>query len=176
MLHLKLMILLKQLLRLGLLVVMSGSVLAQSGEPVLLGKFEGWNAYAYRTPESRVCYITAEPRTRAPKSTKRDPAYFLVTRMPGKGVKAEVSTIIGYPFKKESQVSLVIDGKEFIMRTDADGAWAEDTATDNAIVVSMLHGKAMTLRGTSWRGTDTLDTYGLEGVRAALGKIAQACK
>lgn len=175
MLHSAGMILLKQNWALALL-MMGGAALAQGSTPMPLGKFEGWNAYAYVTPESRVCYITGEPRLREPKSTKRDPAYFLVTRMPGKGVKAEVSTIIGYPFKKESQVTLVIDGKEFLMRTDADGAWAEDTATDNAIVVSMLHGRNMTLRGTSWKGTDTLDTYSLEGVRAALGKIAKACK
>lgn len=171
----KAMILIMKIAALAILLATAGAM-AQGSTPMLLGEFKGWKAYAYVTPQSRVCYIAGEPISREPSRTKRDPAYFLVTRMPGKGVKAEVSTIIGYPFKKESVVTLMIDSQEFILRTDADGAWAEDTATDNAIVVSMLHGRTMTLRGTSWRGTDTLDTYALDGVRAALGKIAQTCK
>ena len=40
----------------------------------------------------------------------------------------------------------------------------------------MKTGSELTVKGTSWRGTETLDSYSLNGVSAALKKIDEACK
>jgi invasion protein IalB len=149
---------------------------AQGNEPALLGEFGDWSAYTYNAADTKVCYVSSRPKASEPKTAKRDPIFFLVTHMPGRSVRGEVSTIIGYPFKKESSVQLAIDEAKFEMRTDADGAWAEDAATDKKIVATMKGGKAMTLQGTSWRGTVTIDTYSLTGLSAAMAKIDEACK
>lgn len=149
---------------------------AEGNEPLLLGEFGDWSAYTYNATDTKVCYVSSRPKASEPKTAKRDPIFFLVTHMPGRNVRGEVSTIIGYPFKKESSVQLAIDQAKFEMRTVADGAWAEDAATDKTIVATMKGGKTMTLQGTSWRGTVTLDTYSLKGLSAAMAKIDQACK
>ena len=149
---------------------------AAGGEPQLLGEFGDWSAYTYDAADTKVCYVSSRPKASEPKTAKRDPIFFLVTHMPGRNVRDEVSTIIGYPFKKESSVQLAIDEAKFEMRTNADGAWAEDAATDKKIVATMKGGKVMTLQGTSWRGTVTIDTYSLKGLAAAMTKIDEACK
>ena len=153
-----------------------GKANAQSTEPALLGQFESWAAYAYKAPDTKVCYISARPRASEPKAARRDPVFFLVTNMPGRKVKGEIMTIIGYAFKKDSSVELKIDDASFELFSNADGAWADTTATEKKIVDAMKTGKSLSLRGTSWRGTETLDTYSLEGVSAALAKIDEACK
>ncbi|MBI2718669.1 MAG: hypothetical protein HY245_07150 [Rhizobiales bacterium] len=149
---------------------------AAGAEPALLGDFGDWAAYSYKAADTKVCYVSSRPKSSEPKTSKRDPAFFLVTNMPGRKVKGEVSTLIGYTFKQESSVDLTVDDTKFLMRTVGDGAWAEDSATDKKIVAAMRTGKSLTVAGTSARGTDTFDTYSLTGVSAALTKIDEACK
>jgi len=164
---------------LGLLFLAScacGKANAQSAEPALLGQFNDWAAYTYKAPDTKVCYISSRPKASEPKAAKRDPAFFLVTHMPGRKVRGEIMTIIGYAFKKDSTVELKVDDAAFELFSNADGAWADTTATEKKIVDAMKTGKSLSLKGISWRGTETLDTYSLEGVSAALAKIDEACK
>jgi hypothetical protein len=162
------------------LVWQAGMAAAQGADPVLLGEFDAWAAYTYKAADSRVCYASSRPKDSdsTPKNSKRDPPFFLVTYMPDRKppVRAEVSTLIGYPFKKESAVELVVDATKFAMRPLDNVAWAEDAATDKKIVAAMKAGKQMVLKGTSWRGTVTTDTYSLDGMAAALAKAQDACK
>lgn len=150
---------------------------AQGSEPALLGDFGDWSAYSYKAADTKVCYVSSRPKSSEsnPKNAKRDPIFFLVTHMPGRNVKSQVSTIIGYPFKEGSSVQLKIDDAAYELYTKADGAWADDTM-DGRIAAAMKGGKTMTLQGTSWRGTVTLDTYSLKGLSAAMAKIDEACK
>lgn len=161
---------------LALLLLAVGVTLARAEEPELLGEFGDWAAYTYKAPDTRVCYVSSRPKTSEPKNVKRDPAFFLVSNMPGRKVKGEVSTIIGYPFKKESSAELVIDSTSFTLFTNADGAWADSPATEKQIVAAMKAGKTLKVKGTSWRGTQTEDTYSLSGISAALAAIDKACK
>ena len=154
----------------------TGTAIAQSNDPEVLGEFGDWMAYAYKAADTKVCYISSRPKASEPKSVKRDPAFFLVTHMPGRKVKGEISTIIGYPFKKDSMAKLAIDAEAFDLFTNADGAWADSSATEKKIVAAMKTGKLLTVAGTSWRGTDTVDSYALEGISEALAKIDDACK
>jgi hypothetical protein len=156
--------------------VMSGAVLAQGQEPTSLGEFGAWAAYAYRAQGGKVCYVVSQPKSSTPKAAKRDPAFLLVTHRPGQAVRNEVSTIIGYPFKKDAIVELTIDTNNYQLFTNGDGAWAETSAKDKEIVGAMRKGQKLTVKGASWRGTETLDSYSLDGISAALEKIDQNCK
>jgi hypothetical protein len=40
----------------------------------------------------------------------------------------------------------------------------------------MRKGQALSVKGTSMRGTSTVDTYSLDGLTAALAAIDTACK
>ena len=56
-----------------------------------------------------------------------------------------------------------------------DTAWV-DTGTDKKIVAAMKAGKSLKVKGTSWRGKTTEDSYSLQGISAALAAIDKACK
>jgi hypothetical protein len=145
-------------------------------DPELLGDFNDWAAYTYSTPKGKVCYIVAKPSSSEPKNVKRDPIFFLVTHRPGDKVRNEVSTIIGYAFKKDEPATVTIDGTSYEMFTNGDGGWFDSSAKDSQVVNAMKAGKTLTVKGTSWRGTVTTDTYSLSGVTAALNKINETCK
>lgn len=151
----------------------SGAARAQ--EPQLLGEYEDWAAYTYNGDKGKVCYIVSQPKDSEPKDVRRDPVFLLVTHRPGEDALNEVSTIIGYPFKKGSSASATIGGTEFEMFTSGDGAWLDSKAKDTEMVGAMKRGLDLVVKGTSWRGTVTTDTYSLRGVTAAMGKIDGEC-
>ncbi len=159
---------------LALTVGMAGS--ARSAEPTSLGVFNDWTAYTYKAADTKVCYIVSQPKSsEAAKKVKRDPIFFIVTHMPGRRINGEVSTIIGYPFKESTTVQLKIDTVEYELFTNGDGAWADTTEKEKKIVTTMKAGQTFSVRGTSWKGTETTDTYSLSGFSAAMDKIDAAC-
>lgn len=160
----------------ALLILLASAAVAKAEDPQLLGEFDDWAAYSYKASDTKVCYVSSRPKSSEPKNVKRDPAFFLVTHMPGRKVKGEVSTLIGYPFKKESNAELTIDEAKYSLYTNADGAWADSPATEKDIVAAMKAGRTLKVKGTSWRGTVTEDTYSLVGISAALAAIDKACK
>ena len=163
-------------LALTLLMALSDVAHAE-GEPQQIGAFNDWLAYSYDAADSKVCYVSSTPTASEPKNAKRDPAFFLITHMPGRKppVRGEVSTIIGYPFKEGQIVKLTIDEQSYEMFSKGDTAWV-DTGTDKKIVAALKAGKSLKVEGTSWRGTQTVDTYSLSGISAALAAIDKACK
>jgi hypothetical protein len=170
-----------QLRRTGILgitlLTLSAGLAHADNEPKQIGAFEDWIAYSYDAADSKVCYVSSAPKATDPKGVKRDPAFFLVTNMPGRKppVKGEVSTIIGYPFKEGEPVKLTIDDQAYEMFSKGDTAWV-DTGSDKKIVAAMKGGKTLKVKGTSWRGRTTEDTYSLQGISAALAAIDKACK
>jgi Invasion associated locus B (IalB) protein len=149
----------------------------EAAEPTLLGKFNDWTAHTYNASDTKVCYAVSTPKSsNAAKKVKRDPIFFIVTNMPGRKIKGEISTIIGYPFKEATPAELKVDEATFELFTTGDGAWADTTEKEQQIVAAMKNGKTLSVTGTSWKGTVTTDNYSLIGLTAAMDKIDSACK
>ena len=149
---------------------------AAAQEPTPLGEFNDWAAYAYKHNGGDVCYIVSQPKKSEPQGVKRSAVFFLVTDRTADKVRNEVNTIIGYTFKKDSSATVNIDGSNYVLFTHDDGAWSDSSEHDNQIVNAMKAGVTMVVTGTSSRGTETIDTYSLSGVTAAMAKIDAACK
>jgi len=152
-------------------------VFAQSNAK-LIGDYRAWEALTYKEGGSDVCYMSSSPEkwTSQPENVRRGDIYLLVTHRPSRGVKDEVSIYTGYTYKQGSDVTLEIDGQDFELFTDGDTAWARDAETDKKLVQAMIRGNKMVIRGTSSRGTLTIDTYSLSGFTAARNAINKACK
>jgi Invasion associated locus B (IalB) protein len=145
--------------------------------PTSLGKFEAWEAFTYQAEDSKVCYVFSAPaKSEVNKKVNRDPAYFMITHWPGRKVKGQVSTIIGYKFKEGSGVKLELGDKSFDLYPVDNMAWTDKAETEKAIIAAMKGGKSMKVSGTSQRDTETKDTYTLAGLKAALAKIDSVCK
>ena len=160
------------------LALLASAGLARADEPMSIGTFDDWEAFTYHADGELVCYVFSAPKTTESdkKIAKRDPVYFLVTNFQGRKIKGQVSTIIGYPFKESSLVSLSVDEKPFDLYTNGDTAWASAAEDEAAIVKTMKTAKSFSVDGTSWKGTQTTDIYSLVGFVKALEKIDAACK
>ena len=140
-----------------------------------LGVFNDWQAYTLKI---------AVPKDTSPKSVVRNgrrvkisrgDVYVTITNRPATETANEVNVVIGYTFRKNSQVSYTIDGRRNKLFTMDDGAWAYDSKSDSAIVRAMERGKTLVVTGTSEHGTTTKDTYSLSGFTAAHNAIDKAC-
>lgn len=152
----------------------AASVLA--ADPETIGQYNDWSAHMVGQNDSKICYIHSEPKTSVGDYTNRGRTFVQVAHRPGDNVEGEVSVTAGYTFKPESPVELDVDGEKFTLFTQKDGAWLRDSKTDAKLVTAMKKGAKMIVRGTSSRGTDTVDTYSLMGFTAAYGAIGKACK
>jgi len=173
------------LLLIGALVVSTSwaTIPAAAQAPTSLGAFKAWNAYVanYGSTQGgdKVCFAAAQPQnSQYSKSiSSRGDAFFMITTIPAKSVKNEASTIIGFPFKAGSDVTVNVDGTDFKMFfNDAAGqtSWAVPDQ-EAALIAAMKKGRKMTVTSTSSRGTGVTDDYSLLGVTAALDAVAKEC-
>jgi hypothetical protein len=147
-------------------------------QPLLLGQFGDWGAYAATTGGRKVCYALAKPNSSqtTPPNRPRDPAYVFVSSRPTENVKNEVSIVIGYPFKPGADASVEIGPTKFAMYTQNDGAWIKNAAEETRLVEAMRKGADLVVSGSSAKGTQSVDRYSLKGLGQALERAGQECK
>lgn len=162
---------------LGLGLMAGGTAMAQTVIPG--GENGDWKAYTFKKSGVTVCYMASAPKKSAGEYAKRDAAYALVTNDPTTNSRGEVSFVAGYPFKKDSTVSVTIGGKTFELFTKTDkapdGAWTQGPEDDRDMVAAMINGNDMVVKGVSARGTETVDTYSLSGFTATKKVIDKTC-
>lgn len=151
---------------------------AASEQPKLLGQYGEWGAYTASPGGKKICFALAKPGSSQtnPANRPREPAYLFISTRPAEKVKEEVSTIIGYTFKPNSETTAAIGPTTFSMYTQEDGAWVKNAADESKMVEAMRKGADLVVKGESNRGTKTTDTFSLKGLAQALDKVAQECK
>ena len=168
-------------LRYGLAALITATCLLGTGQAAAqeaqnLGTFKFWTAWKGTDANGEMCYIASQPQDTEPSNVRRSPIHFLIIHRKGLGTKNEVQTLIGYPFNTtDSQASATIDGRAYPMVTEGEAAWLASTADEPSFVEALKAGSTLTVRGTSQRGNDTVDTYDLGGVTAAMAEIEKAC-
>ncbi|HEX3653045.1 MAG TPA: invasion associated locus B family protein [Rhizomicrobium sp.] len=147
--------------------------------PTFLGTFKDWSAYSRGNGGSKVCYMLSEPKVKEPASAKRDPAYFLINDWPGRNAKGEAEVVPGYQYREGSTVSVQVGKETFAFFTknqgSSGGAWVLNPAEEKHLLAAMRGGLTAIVTGTSKRGTETRDIYGLSGMGQALDQIHNAC-
>lgn len=139
-----------------------------------LGVFDNWTAWSDTDGSDKICYISSTPQTSEPTNVNRGPIHFLVTIRPTN--RNEVATIVGYPIHEtEPQASATVDGRSYPMVTQGESAWLASIEDEPGFVQAMKAGARLVVRATSQRGTDTVDTYSLVGVTAALNRAVEEC-
>ncbi len=149
---------------------------ARAQSPELKGTYRDWNLFTYKDKSGRICYIASEPQKMQGDYSKRGPAAVLVAKFPIKPPNVQVSVQAGYPYKKNSTVTMKIDKKSYSLFTDGENAFARTAQEDKRIIEAMKKGRRMTVRGTSRKGTYSLDTYSLLGFTRAYRAMLDACK
>jgi hypothetical protein len=111
-----------------------------------------------------------------PQGVRRGDVFLYVTFRPDEGVRNEISVVSGYPYREGSRATVEIGSESFSLITKEDGAWIENVAEEERLIQAMRAGSTMVVRGTSQRGTDTVDRYSLLGISAALDRVARECQ
>jgi len=154
------------------------AVVAGGAEPMLIGQFGTWGAYAATPNGKRVCFALAKPtasRTNPP-NRPRDPAYAFVSTRPAEKVVNEVSIMIGYALKPGSESTLEVGGAAYAMYTQGDGIWIKNAAEEEQLVQAMRRAPDAIVKGISAKGTETTDTFSMKGLSQALDRIAHDCR
>lgn len=147
-------------------------------EPKLLGQFGEWGAYAASPNGKKLCFALAKPGSSQtnPANRPRDPAFLFVSTRPGEKVKDEISVIIGYPIKPNSEVTAAVGPTTFAMYSQEDGAWIKNAPDEAKMIDAMRKGADVVVKGESGKGTKTTDTFSLKGITQALDRVGQECK
>jgi Invasion associated locus B (IalB) protein len=152
--------------------------LAGAAKPTLLGQFGDWGAYAATPGGKKICFALAKPKsaeTRPPDRPRNEPYMFISTR-PAEKVANEVSIIVGYPFKTSTEATAEVGATTFALYTQGDGAWIKNAGEEAHMVDAMRQGESVVVKGMSSHGTQSTDTYSLQGLSEALDRVAQECK
>lgn len=140
-----------------------------------LGTFKFWTAWKSSDTNGVICYVSSQPQDAQPTNVNRDPIHFLIIHRKGLGTRNEVQTLVGYPLQSGSTPNVVVDGRSYSMVIEGSAAWLASAGDEGGFVDGMKRGTEMVVRGTSQRGTNTIDTYSLSGVTAAMAEIDKAC-
>jgi hypothetical protein len=141
----------------------------------LLEKIQDWTVFIYEAAEGRVCFAASAPTDMQPKTAKRTPVIFYVTTWQKEGVHNEVSVRQGYAMKANAAATVIVGGQNFMLTADDDKVYAKDPGDERKLLAAMANGGPMIVKGTSSKGTATIDQYSLNGVTAAVQKLQEAC-
>jgi len=147
-------------------------------KPTLLGQYGEWGAYTASPGGKKVCFAIAKPTssTTEPAGRPRNPSYMFISSRPAEKVSNEVSIIIGYPFKPNSDATAEVGSASFALYTQQDGAWIKNAAEESRMVDAMRAGQTAVVKGVSAKGTKSTDTFSLKGLAQALDRTDQECK
>ena len=136
-----------------------------------------WSVFAEESPKE--CWGVSSPketvntRDGQPVQVRRGDILLFVTFRPT--VAGEISFSGGYPFAGGSTVGLDIGGTKFDLFTDGEWAWSGSKDDDAKIIAAMKSGSSAVVSARSGRGTQTKDTFSLNGISAALDEAAKRC-
>jgi hypothetical protein len=156
----------------------AASAVAGGAKPTLLKQFGDWGAYTASPGGKKVCFAIAKPANSEtePPGKSRNPPYMFISSRPAEKVTDEVSIIIGYPFKPNSEATVAIGTTSFALYTQQDGAWIKNSAEEANLIAAMRAGHNAVLKGTSAKGTRSTDVFSLKGLAEAIDRSDQECK
>ena len=159
--------------------VMSFALLSPAqAKIVAMESFKDWTVYRGDTDAGRLCYMSTEPKKLRGDYDRnnRGETRIFVTHGPGKADRNVISVLAGYKYKKQSDVTFNIDGKETTLFTMDNRAWAVGPEDDSTLVTRMKRGNKLVVTGISSRGNKTIDEYSLSGFTKAKAFMDKLCK
>ncbi|MBL8806169.1 MAG: hypothetical protein JNN22_04910 [Rhodospirillales bacterium] len=157
---------------------------ASSGLPRQIGAHEGWIAVDAGTGPNRVCYLVGRPSKSEskPANAKRGEISLSVAHYPGANRTNELTWVAGYPLRDDGPMVIEVGKVKVPMsnlsQPNSEKAWTRDEPGNRQAVDAMRQaaaGATAIVKGTSGRGTQTTDTFTLNGFAKALADIDKAC-
>ncbi|PIR37457.1 MAG: hypothetical protein COV35_10220 [Alphaproteobacteria bacterium CG11_big_fil_rev_8_21_14_0_20_39_49] len=136
--------------------------------------YQDWSVYTSYQNGRKLCYIVSFPTNKTGNYSRRGDPYVMITNVGGD--RDEFSITSGYPYKEGTEPRAIIDNVEYkLSMTDGEFAWFKTEKYDNIAISKMKKGMKMRIKGTSTKGTYSIDTYSLSGFTAAYNKMHSLC-
>jgi hypothetical protein len=152
---------------------LSAQTLAQGA--VEMKKFGDWIVHQNSGAGPKICFAATVPKTKEPATANRAKIVFYISAWPKEGVKSEISIKLGYPIKTDVPIAVTVGDDAFELFAQDDRAYMADATQELKMIESMRKGSKLVVKATSARGTQTVDTYSLQGLGQALDAVATAC-
>lgn len=148
---------------------------ASAENAIPAGNFGAWSLFTTDATGQKLCFATAQPSSSEPKGANRGPARAFVSAWPEDGVKTEISVKLGFPVKKESEVSVGVGTESYALFPSDERAFVSDPTQELKLLEAMKKGSMLVVQATSERGTNVTDIYSLQGFSRAIQALASAC-
>jgi invasion protein IalB len=139
------------------------------------GNFGAWSLFTTDVTGQKLCFATSQPTSSEPKGANRGPARAFVSAWPKDGVKTEISMKLGFPIKKESEVSVGVGTESYTLFPKDERAFVSDPTQELKLLEAMKKGSMLVVQATSERGTAVTDIYSLQGFTQAVQALGTAC-
>ena len=146
----------------------------EKSKPVQVGSYGEWGAFTAQG-KGKTCYALAQPKERAPASLKRDAAYIFISNRPSENVRNEVSIIMGFPMKDNSDAKAEIGNTTFDLICKGMNAWVKNAAREGEFIEAMKRGSKLVIKASSVKGSLNTDSYSLAGLSDALARVQKDC-
>ena len=136
----------------------------------------GWGAYTASPGGKKVCFASPSRRARRPPPEPAARSRLHFHLLPSRRKVRDESRSSSATAEPNADASIEISGAAYAMYTQADGAWVKNAAEETRLVDAMRKGADLTVKGTSAKGTASVDVYSLRGLPEALNRVGQECK
>ena len=163
-----------------LLGLATGCVLAGAppafAQPVSkVNTFSDWSLYADDKKPHLFCFVASEPKSSEPPDTAREAPHIYISAWPKDGVKAEVSFFLGFPAKKNTDITASLAPAGFKLFATDDHAFVQDPTQELKLVDAMKKGAKLSISATTQTGVTVSDTYSLSGLGQAMQELQTGC-
>jgi|SRR6516164_5848178 clan AA aspartic protease (TIGR02281 family) len=143
-------------------------------QPRLLAQFGMWGVYIASPGGKKHCFVLAKATTSESSLPlpNRKPVFMFITTRPADKVTNEISLNIGYA---ASKATAQIAGSSFALYTQEDGAWIKNRNEEVKMLNAMRGADNAVIKGISAKGTQSIDTFTLQGLGQALDRTDQEC-
>jgi hypothetical protein len=157
---------------------------ASNGLPRQIGAHDGWIAVDAGTGQNHVCYLVGRPSKSEskPANAKRGEISLSVAHYPGANRTNELTWVAGYALRDDGPMMFEVGKVKVplsnLSQPNSEKAWTRDEPGNRQAVDAMRQapaGASAIVKGVSGRGTQTTDTFALNGFAKALADIDKAC-
>ncbi|MEZ5856579.1 MAG: invasion associated locus B family protein [Hyphomicrobiaceae bacterium] len=141
----------------------------------LTGTHNDWKTYRHGNGRELMCFAVSAAQEQQPSGAGRQTPHVYVTAWPKQGVRAEISVLLGFDVKPNSDITVDVGGSSFKLFADGDRAFVGDKGDEEQLLAAMRRGLKMTIEATPAKGGSSKDVYSLSGVTASVQAITAGC-
>ncbi len=154
------------------------TIVAASGalaQPQAKATHKDWSVFVRDIDGDTVCFAATEAKDKSPKSVNHGDIFFLVATWKSGAAKNQPSLMTGYNLSDAPAPEIRVGSDKWQMYVSENESFIEASAEEERLIRAMRRGANMRVSALSVRGTQTNYLISLQGVSAALDRVAAEC-